>query len=107
MEVDDVEVSTQCELRRNRAGQSVRREVKHGEIDKRLKLRRDRAGDEVGRQIEGLEIGAVGEERSDGATEREVGEGELVDAAIVASGALEIRSEAATWVCKGGFGPVL
>lgn len=54
-----------------------------------------------------MEVGAVGDVWRDGATEREVLEGELVDAAIVAGYSDEDGSEIRTWVREGEFGPVM
>lgn len=54
-----------------------------------------------------MEVGAVGEVRRNGATEREVRERKLVDTAVVAGGALEIGGESGAGVDEGGFGPVL
>ncbi|KAM2212221.1 hypothetical protein ACFX1S_022543 [Malus domestica] len=77
------------------------------EVDEKVQLLGNGANEEVGREVEGLEVGAVGEEWGDGVVEGEVGERELVDAAIVAGGALEVKDEAAAGVGEGGFGPIL
>jgi len=53
-----------------------------------------------------LEIGAVGEEGGDVAGEGEVGEGELVDSAIVAGGSCEVGCEAIAGRGKGGSSPI-
>lgn len=107
MKVDDVEVSAQCELRGDLAGEAVGGEVEDGEVDEVLEVGGDGAGEEVGGEVKGLEVGAVGEEGGEGAAEKEVGEGELVDAAIVAGGALQVGGESGAWVGEGGLGPVL
>lgn len=106
VEIDDVEVGAEGELRGDLAGEPVGREVEHGEVHQRLQVRGDGAGESVGGEVKGLEVGAVGEEGRDGAPEGEVREGELVDAAIVADDAVEVRGEPATGVGEGGLGPV-
>lgn len=53
-----------------------------------------------------MEIGAVGEEGGDVAGEGEVGEGELVDSAIVAGGSCEVGCEAIAGRGKGGSSPI-
>lgn len=106
MEVDDVEVCAEGEVRGDGAGEEVGGEVEEGEVEEGVKFRRDGTGDAVRGEVEGLEGGAEGEVRGDGAAEGEVGEGELVDPAVVAGGAVEVGVEAGARGGKGGRRPV-
>lgn len=51
VEVNNVEVSTKCELRRYRAVESVGGEVEDGEIDQVLEVGWDRPGESVGGEV--------------------------------------------------------
>lgn len=107
MKINNIEISTQSKLRRDLALQAIGREIQNGEVDKGLKVGGYGTRDEVGRKVKRLKVGAVGEKGGDGAAERETGERELVDAAVVAGGALKIGGETAARVGEIGFGPVL
>lgn len=107
MEIDDIEVGAESELGRDGTGEAVGGEVEDGEVDEVLEVGGDGSGEGIGGEVEGLEVGAVGEEWGERAAEREVSERELVDAPVVAGGALEVGGEAGARVLEGGSGPVL
>lgn len=54
MEIDNVQVSTKCELLRDLVGEAISREVEDSEINEILEVGRDWASEEIGGEVEGL-----------------------------------------------------